>query len=211
MTVRLQDIMCQHGPNFIVVPPRFGRPNMNYRNFNWMSTPFQIQSGGQIFTPRRLTGNEVSERDTMVQMLSNPTLAGQVMSQVVGPTTASQEGDGFILSNGRLCDPRLGPPGSVMSYTNPRSIPTPPPGTTVIGYVHAHPRSGAGMRAPTPRADWGPANQTHLKQIMVESTCNRAWGMIQPNLAVVLGRMESSSLNGLDPSEPSYNWGFVIS
>jgi hypothetical protein len=203
--------MCQHGPSFIVVPPRFGHPNSNYRTFDWISAPFQIQSGGQIFTPRRLTASEVSERNGMVQLLSNPTLVGQIMSQVVGPTTESQEGDGFILNNGQICDPQLGPPGRLMNFTNPRPIPSHPTGTTLIGYIHAHPRSGAGMRAPTPHSDWGPANQTHLKQIMVESTCNRAWGMIQPNVAVILGRMESSSLNGLDPTEGSYNWGFIIS
>ena len=211
MTIRLQDIMCQHGPNFIVVPPRFGRPNFSYGNFDWIGAPFQIQSGGQIFTPRRLTGSEVSARNSMVQMLSNPTLVGQIMSQVVGPTTASQEGDGFILNSGRIIDPQLGPPGHLINYTNPRSMPTPPAGMTVVGYVHAHPRSSPGMRAPTPRSDWGPANQTHLKQIMVETTCNRVWGMIQPNVAVILGRMASSSLNGLNSGERSYSYGFVIS
>jgi len=200
MSIRLQTLMCNHGPNFVLRPPRSGRPNSSYRDFNWTSAPFQVYSGQQIFVPRQINSNEASHRNHMLQLFSNSSFASSVQEQLVNQTTAA-ECDAFILSNNSLYEVRQGQPGSVITYTADRRRPNPPLGQTLIGYIHTHPTTGAGMRAPTVRADWGPSGQRNLMQLMVEARNGRTWGMIQPNVAVVLGQLTSGSFNPLDSND----------
>ena len=204
MTISLQNLMSQHGPTGVA--PRGGRLVTGasaMRQFNWTGGRFTISPSRINFEPHSLV--QTGARNSMLRLLSNPSFTAQVNSEILRPTTARAECDAFILAGGVLHEPMRGQAGGVVSYASGRPIPTNPP-ARVVGYIHSHPRSG-GMRPPTPGSDWGPPAQRHLMQLMIEATCGRCWGMIQPNIAVVLGKLDGS-FNPLDQN--GSQWAFRI-
>jgi hypothetical protein len=204
MTISLQDIMSQHGPTGVA--SRGGSLVTDasaMRRFNWTGDRFTIYPSRIRFEPHPLV--QTGERDNMLRLLSNSSFTAQVNSRILQPTTATAECDAFILAGNVLHEPMRGRPGGVDSYASSRPIPSNPP-ARVVGYIHSHPRSG-GMRPPTPGSDWGPPAQRHLMQLMIEATCGRCWGMIQPNIAVVLGKLDGS-WNPLDRNDSQ--WAFRI-
>jgi len=206
MTLSLQILMSQNGPTGIA--PRGGSLVTGasaMRQFNWTGGSFTIYPSRINFEPHPLV--QTGARNSMLRLLSNPSFAAQVNSEILGLTTATAECDAFILAGDVLYEPMGGEDGRVVSYASGRPIPTNPP-ARVVGYIHSHPRS-AGMRPPTPRSDWGPPAQRHLMQLMIEATCGRCWGMIQPNIAVVLGKLGADDVfKPLDQN--GSQWAFRI-
>ena len=206
MTISLQILMSQHGPTGVA--PRGGRLVSGasaMRQFNWTGGRFTIYPSRINFEPHSLV--QTGARNSMLRLLSNPSFTAQVNSEILRPTTASAECDAFILAGDVLHEPMRGQDGGVVSYASGRPIPTNPP-ARVVGYIHSHPSSG-GMRPPTPGSDWGPPAQRHLMQLMIEATCGRCWGMIQPNIAVVLGKLGvDDSFKPLDQN--GSRWAFRI-
>ncbi len=168
-----------------------GRPIEDLDHFDWMS---EFQIGGQaVLRPQALGGNQLV-RARMVSMLRSARLGVQIIRQLVAPTVRTRnEHDAYIVEGGTLIDVQEGH-GYGVDHHDPSA------GSRPVGYIHTHPASSQ-IRPPTIGRDW--LGTEPPVQLMVESGPRRAWGLVPPNFACVLGLLDpTGSFSELDPAAP---------
>jgi hypothetical protein len=170
-----------------------GRPIENVRDFDWMS---EFQIGGQaVLRPRPINAAQRGFRTRMVGILHDTNLGHDIMHRLVRPTISSRnEHDGYILAVGRLTGVVEGRGYGIAHHD-------PPEGTSPVGYAHTHPASTQ-IRPPTIGRDWLDSARYPI-QLMIESLPRRVWGLISPNLACIIGLLETGgAFSELERSAP---------